>query len=324
MTIAEKLLCAMIRGDVTSWPPLGDVDVEQLLAAALRHNIHLILFAALKRSSSWDRWPYRLRSALEKTWVAACALDMLRERELQRVLVRLDKSGLRPILLKGVPLAYTLYKSSALRPRSDTDLLIRDSDVKPLSRILIELGYTGQDAVPDQLTSYQCQYRLEKADEVHALDVHWKINNAQLFAHTLTFDEISAEAMNIPSLAPCTLGLSHKHALLLACIHRFGHAHAPFYTDAGTAYAGDNLRWIYDIHLICSALTPMQWCEFAELAAARGMATFCLDGLNAAREAFKTRIPPDVVTALEVAAVSEIGGRQAAEGIRSCMVPGER
>jgi hypothetical protein len=142
------------------------------------------------------------------------------------------------------------------------------------------------------------------------LDIHWRINNAQIFAKTFTFDELYADAINIPSLAPCALGLGYTHALLLACMHRFAHAHAPFYVDGGTVYAGDHLRWVYDIHLLCSALNTARWSEFTTLATTKGIAEFCVDGLNAARKAFNSQIPAETMDALQAAARNETASAQ--------------
>ena len=117
--------------------------LEQLVEAAFRHSLHLILFDVLKKSSAWSRWPLRLREKLENEAARASTLDLIGEQELRKVLIRLDEYGIQPLLLKGVPLAYTLYQSPTLRPRGDTDLLIRESDMQRVARILTELGYDG-------------------------------------------------------------------------------------------------------------------------------------------------------------------------------------
>jgi Uncharacterised nucleotidyltransferase len=306
MTPAEELVCAIVRGDVTSWPLSDEDSLEQLVKAAFHHNVHLILFDILNKSSTWSSWPLRLRERLENEAATAGTLDLIGEQELRRVLIRLDEYGIQPLLLKGVPLAYTLYRSPALRPRGDTDLLIRESDLQPVARILMELGYDGHDAQTDKLTSYECLYRRKDSFGLdHSLDVHWKINNAQLFAKTFTFDELSADAIGIPSLASCALGLGYTHALLLACMHRFAHAHAPFYVEGNPVYAGDHLLWVYDIHLLSSALNIARWSEFTTLASTKSIAEFCVDGLNAAKEAFKTQIPAEAMGALQTAASGE-------------------
>ena len=306
MILEEKLICAIVRGEFTSCQLSEDDCLEQLVKTAFHHNLHLILFDTLKKSSQWSRWPLYLRERLEKEAATASVMDLIREQELRRVLVHLDEHGIPPLLLKGVPLAYTLYRSPALRPRADTDLFIRESDVQSVARILSELGYSGVDAQTDELTSYQCTYqRRDSFGANHSLDVHWKVNNAQIFAKIFTFDELSTDAVALPSLASCARGLGVTHALLLACMHRFAHAHAPFYVDGNEVYAGDHLRWVYDIHLLCAALTSGRWFEFTTLARTKGIAEFCVDGLNAARKAFDTQIPAEAMDSLQTAARDE-------------------
>src|SRR5262245_15629542 len=192
MTPAEGLVCAILRGDATSWLLSDDDSSEQLVKAAFHHNVHLILFDTLKRSAAWRSWPAHFRQRLENEVAIAATLDLMNQQELRNVLMRLDERGIQPLLLKGVPLAYTLYRSPALRPRGDTDLLVRESDLQPVTRILSELGYSGADPQTDKLTNYQSVYRRKDSFGAdHGLDVHWKINNSQLFAETFTFDELS-------------------------------------------------------------------------------------------------------------------------------------
>jgi hypothetical protein len=304
MNRAEELVCAIVRGDVRSWTLADEEEyVEQIAKVAHYHNIELILFDCINPSSVQNRWPPRLREILETHALAFSTLDLIREQELRRVLLRLDEFGIRPLLLKGVCLAYTVYRSPSLRPRADTDLLIREKDVQKVLTILKRLGYDGPQADVNSLTSYECLYRRVDAFGVgHFLDVHWKLNNAQLFANTFTFDELSAEAIDIPALAPCARGLGFSHALLLACMHRFGHAHAPFYVDGEESFAGDNLRWVYDIHLLSSIMNTAQWSDFVRSANAKDIAHFCLDGLEAAQDAFNTHVPTDSVCALAASA----------------------
>jgi Uncharacterised nucleotidyltransferase len=302
MSPAEELVCTIIRGDHSGWP-LSDDSLRQVVEAAFHHNVHLVLFETLKKSSSLGSWPIFWREKLQSEVVAASVLDLLSEQKLRHVLGCLEEHGIRPLLLKGVPLAYTVYQSPALRPRGDTDILIRESDLAKVARILRGLGYDGPDIQTNMLASYECLYkRGTSSGPADNLDIHWKINNAQLFAKAFTFDELFAESIEIPSLADSALGLSHPHALLLACMHRFGHAHAPFYVNGNSVYAGDHLRWIYDIHLLCSALNSGQWYEFTSLARTKNIAEFCIDGLSAAREAFNTNIPAETIAALASAA----------------------
>ncbi len=154
--------------------------------------------------------------------------------------------------------------------------------------------------------SYQASFsRQNRLGVGQHLDIHWKINNAQIFASTLTFEELAAEAIPLPSLSPIALGLSRLHSLLLACMHRSGHAHAPFYELGEPIYAGDHLLWAYDIHLLFTALSAEERSAFCNLAVSKRIAVFCLDGLNAATAAFGDKGDYAKFSALEDAAQRE-------------------
>jgi hypothetical protein len=311
MTRTEDLVCAIIRGDATSSRLLDDESLKQVVEVAFHHSVHLLLFDTLKKTSAWNRWPLHLRERLQNEVITASALNLIGEQELRKVLTSLHMNGIRPLLLKGIPLAYTVYQSPVLRPRGDADLLFRESDVQQAARILRELGYEGPDTQTDKLTSYQCLYRrTDSFGAEHFLDIHWKVSNWQLFAKAFTFDELSADAIEIPALAYCARGLGCIHALLLACIHRFGHSHAPFYVDGNPIYAGDHMIWVYDIHLLSSTLNNTQWSEFARLARAKSIAEFCVDGLNAAKETLNTQLPDEAMGALRASARHEAASAQ--------------
>lgn len=54
----------------------------------------------------------------------------------------LQKSGIQPLVLKGLALAYQYYPDPALRPGSDIDLLLKQSDFLPALKLLAEAGFS--------------------------------------------------------------------------------------------------------------------------------------------------------------------------------------
>ena len=66
---------------------------------------------------------------------------------LQEVIKIFRRSGLRPILIKGAALCYTLYHDPALRPMRDIDLLFDKSEVDQAQALLREFGFS-QSALP--------------------------------------------------------------------------------------------------------------------------------------------------------------------------------
>lgn len=229
----------------------------------------------------------------------AAAVELLRRRELLEVLRALDDAGVAPLLLKGTALAYSIYPSPVLRPRADTDLLIPDDDRERLEGALLALGYHKPPTISGSLVRYQCGYgREDRFGVEHVLDVHWRVSNTQLFAGALDYEDLAARAVEIPGLGEHARGLCLADALLLACMHRAHHMHAPYYVDGVPRRGGDRLIWLYDLHLLVEAMSPGELMTFAESADKTGMRTICRDGLMRARACFGTRIPDEVATAL--------------------------
>ncbi len=66
---------------------------------------------------------------------------------LMEILALLEQAGIRPLVLKGLALAYQYYPDPALRPTSDIDLLLKKSDILQALHVLARVGYRVN--VPD-------------------------------------------------------------------------------------------------------------------------------------------------------------------------------
>jgi hypothetical protein len=125
-------------------------------------------------------------------------------------------------------------------------------------------------------------------------DVHWRVANPQAFGDVLPFDELWRASVPMPRLGPAARGLSPVHALVLACTHRIAHH-----------FDSNRLIWLYDIHLIASALTADEWDGFLSLAERWHVAGVCGHSLERAVSCFATVIPDNVVAAARLHARSE-------------------
>jgi len=88
--------------------------------------------------------------------------------------------------------------------------------------------------------------------------------------------------------------LADVDALLFACIHRTGHANAPYHVPGTDELAGDRLIWLYDIHLLFSRMSAAEQAEFAVRAAEKKIRAICRDALQRSAECFATAIPAAV------------------------------
>jgi hypothetical protein len=162
---------------------------------------------------------------------ASVAVELLRGREITRVLDALHARGIDPILLKGTPLAYSIYDSPALRPREDTDMLIRAEDGDAVRRIMTLLGYSA----PAYCDDVHYQFPLERYDEygaAHAFDFHWRLSTQAAFADLLTFEEMDTEARAVPALGPIARAAKGVAAI---CAQQLARAQKRFGTEVPAA-----------------------------------------------------------------------------------------
>jgi hypothetical protein len=148
--------------------------------------------------------------------------------------------------------------------------------------VLRALGYQPGTDFSGELVTHQFQYeRQDRYRFTHIVDIHWKVANPHVFADRLHFDELEADGVPLPVLGGAARGPSDRHALLLACLHRVAHH-----------YNSNRLIWLYDIHLLVTAMSPDRREELADVTRAKGLRSVCASGIAEARDRFATEIPP--------------------------------
>ena len=265
-------LCAILRG-ASSELPAGEAR-ESLLVAARRHRV--------------DRLVAFRTGQVDDASRAAVVLDELHVLELNRVLAALEASGVVPIVFKGAAIAHTHYEASWLRPRVDADILIPSSQRQRTFDVLGRLGYRQPPFTSGALVTYQKPFmRTGRWAEEYALDVHWRIANAQVVADLYTYDELASRACAVSVRGQLMRTPAAVDALLLACVHRVIH-----HDNA------DDLVWIYDLHSIARRFTTADWKGFVDSASRRGVKALCAHGLQMSIDRFETGIPADVMARL--------------------------
>jgi hypothetical protein len=213
------------------------------------------------------------------------AVSLARAVETRRVLARLHEAGVSVLLIKGAHVEWTCYDQPHERERSDIDMLVRDTDRTAAATVLAAAGYTpalqpgGKIAVAQRTWFYT-----DAAGVDHALDLHWRLSNVQLFRRALEWDELWAARARIIQLGAHAFGPSVEHALLLACIHRIAHhARSP--------------RWIWldDIHRLSEMLDDQGWRVFSRLARDRGLGAAVAASLEDASAACGSRLPASIM-----------------------------
>jgi hypothetical protein len=281
-------LDAILLGEEVRWDTLR-TGAAALLERCAANEVLPLVNQQVIRSRHRDDWPAEVREELARSAQLSAATEMLRSRETTRVLDALASAGIQPVLLKGVPLGHLLYGSPSLRPHNDTDLIVPREQIDDVRVALHRLGYVESPMSDGELIF--CQFQMIKRDDFgidHAFDVHWKISTQALFAEVLTYHELLAEAVPVPSLGAHARAAGHVHALLLACIHPVMHHRN-----------SERLLWLYDIHLLASRLPGTDLDRFAQLAIARNVSSICRHQLARSAARFGTPVPAPVLARLE-------------------------
>lgn len=284
----DELIVQALRHQSVPWPESATDALETaVLGAAADHGVTALLATA----PAVEFWPDRVRSALNRVRRVEAAREAIRREELIRLLADLAGTGVRALLLKGAQIAYTHYPRPWLRPRLDTDLLVAPGDRARTDTVLRGLGYRPGTHFNGELVTHQFQYeRSDRYGFTDLIDLHWKVANPHVFAEAFTFEELELNARPIGVLGANAHGLSDAHAFVLACVHRVAHHDN-----------SDRLIWLYDIHLLASAMTPECREEIADLAGVKRLRAVCAHGITCAQARFGTAVPQDWLHRLRAA-----------------------
>ena len=276
-----------------------------IVAASLDHGVSPLLYRSLREHGRFDRLPADVRTSLARAAREEAVIESIRQREIVFVLEALHAASVRPIVFKGTALAYTCYPDPSLRPRLDTDLLIRTEDVAATSAVLESIGFHRTVRPIGEHVTHQRTYLRTTCGVESAFDVHWKIADPQAFADLFPYAELRRAAVPLPALGPHAIAPSEVHALLIACAHRVAHH-----------YDDDTLIFLCDIDVLARRLGSTDWDRVVALAAQKRMRAVTARGLDLARRLLGTPIPDDVHPALDSARGSETTAAYLDPGLR--------
>jgi len=288
---AEAALCAVVRGVPDVWRSLGSPALEQaFLAAARRHRLRPLVAWLLRERGELVSWPLSLSGPLIDAERAEAAVEIVRAVDLDRLLRGFAAAGVDALLFKGAAFAYSLYPEPWLRPREDTDVMIRFADLAAAGRVLADAGFEPMRMTAGEIVTHQRTFvRRDRSGRRHEWDVHWKIANPVAFSDLLTADDLLRAALPIALEGGAEARVPRRaEALILCCLHRVSHHH-----DSG------DLLWLYDIHLLAGRLSAGEIGELVDVARRIGAGPICARGLRLARERFETPLPASLVGDLD-------------------------
>lgn len=261
---SEAAICAVLRGESV---PIADPATFAALAVSEG-------LAPLILSSSARVLPPACVELLQGEVHRQLALAAVREPELRRLLAAFSGAGIDVLVIKGAHLAYSIYGAPALRPRNDTDLLVRLAHVGKARRTLDALGYRHQPAITGAAVQGQEIFEHDHLPG-SVLDVHWRLASPIVAATLFDFDALWTRAEPIAALGSGARGPALRDALAIAAVHLV--AHHP--RERG-------LLWLNDLARLASALTHDQRAELIHEARERRMTTVVATALGKAQARF--------------------------------------
>ena len=277
---AEAAICAVLRGEsIHATLPVEFADL------AVSEGVAPLLWKSAALPPLLPPGPEILQQEIHRQ----LALAAVREPELRRVLDAFRTAGIDVLVVKGAHLAYAFYQTPALRPRNDTDLLVRPGREGDAHRLLVDLGYEYQPAITGVEVQGQAIFEHQRLPGT-VLDVHSRLASPIVAAQLLEFDGLWQRAQPIPALGVHARGPHLHDALAIAAVHLL--AHHP--TERG-------LLWLYDLHVLASALPPTDVECVIAAAKSRRMTTILAAALarshahfpSAASGALLARLPVD-------------------------------
>jgi hypothetical protein len=294
------LVAAFVSGSQGRWSDL-QISEHDMLELCRAEDLSALCVHRLARSTAQATWPAALITCLADIARVQVGEELLRGAETRVVIDALTAAGVSPILIKGTPLAYTVYDAPHLRPREDTDVLISAADVDAARRVLTSLGYSATPYCGDLFSQFEMQ-KVDRYGVCHVFDVHWKISTQPVFEGVLTHAELLTRTRRVPALGTNAVTAGSVDALLLACIHPVMHHRNEH-----------RALWSYDIDLLAGSLSEEQFAEFVSLARRKRVARICAHALRLSRALFGTSVSPQAMRDLSSAADEPSGAYLASD-----------
>jgi len=226
---AQAAIIALIN-----WP----VDWPRFLELVKYHQVYPLVYRALTEVPP-EFVPVELMTELCRMNQESTAKSLQMTGELVRLVAGLETHGIKTVVLKGIPLAFMLYGSLALRPPGDIDILVRSEDVERAIAVLRGLDYELDDpsfSDPERRKRYMkiyCDFGYCHKDRGIRVELHWRLGHDDSeLALPLSYIKNSLTEIN---LAGHTINVFKQEELLI------------FLALHGVKHGWHCLKWLLDI-----------------------------------------------------------------------------
>lgn len=269
------------------------LDWTQTIQIALKHNVTPVLYRNLT-----DICPELVPRDILDAFHQHCQVNLERNKyllqELKTINNLLKQNEISLIAFKGPLLAQQAYGSLSMRRAGDLDILVRNTDIQAVCKLLEQRGYcednvyrTGKSLSTSEKShyhDYQAEYLYIRPHDMVMVEPHWRITPVTL-VDTLDYTGLWQRAQPVIVDDIELLGFLPEDALLVLCIH-------------GSKHEWRQLRWICDIAALIESHPDLDWEAIRLRAFSQGYLRILGVGLRLCQELYKTDVPDSITSVL--------------------------
>lgn len=261
-----------------------------ILAAAAAQRLVPLLGRAIRNAGAEGQVPESVRVAVREATVATAFANLRRSRVFGRLLAALETARIPIIVLKGLALAELVYRDVALRPMSDVDVLVGDSDFDAAVQVLFAAGFASDDFDPAiGSRGHPCHIHLRDPAQTCVIELHWRLSLPTEVGQ-IDLDEVWSRSRPVRLAAGPARVLATEDLILSLAEHVAKHR-----------FARGSLG-LFDIdETVRRHLNEIEWREVVERARRWGVARSAYVSFWLAHAALGTPVPDEVTSALRPA-----------------------
>lgn len=204
--------------------------------------------------------------------------------EVDSVLKRFHDSGIRTMLLKGLPLSVLHYQDFGARPMRDIDVLVPEEMAADAMRLMVERYWTPQLNVPPDLPRLYKRARHAagfKDREGRECDLHWHV--LHWWPWPDADEEFWRNSIPLEFQGVRTRTLDPTDQLVHICAHAAEWQPTPA------------IRWVADAVMVLNSPAGIDWDRIRRYARQRKLALFLAVALSYLRERMDAPVPGAVL-----------------------------
>jgi hypothetical protein len=266
------------------------LDWVRLLQMANQQGLIPLLYQSLNTHCA-ALIPSAVLDELSQQACTHAAGNMLRARELLRLLSLFVAQDIPALPFKGPVLAVTAYGSLTLRQFGDLDILIHEQDIGRAKNLLISQGYQMKTAEQEEKHRLEyCDYTFRSQNGIY-VELHWRFIPPSLelifpFFSALDLEHLWSRLKTTSLEGTTVLTLSPEDQLLYLCLH-------------GCKHLLCRLIWLCDIAELIRNSPHLDWGWILEQADRQGSRRVLLLSLSLTHDLLGTTLPLTVVQIIQ-------------------------